>query len=112
MKITSKSYLLLYIDVCINPIRVGGGLKIKNIEALSKGKVLITSNVGAQGIENGIGKVFFVAETKEEWEKIIKELLLNSKLRENVENNAIEYIQKKYPINKKYNEFLKILKSI
>lgn len=49
-------------DIVINPIRVGTGLKIKNIEALGYSKPLVTTSVGAEGMETGIGSAFLVAD--------------------------------------------------
>jgi glycosyltransferase involved in cell wall biosynthesis len=49
------------IDVVANPIAFGGGLKIKNVEALCHGRALITTPVGAEGLEAGEGKGFWVA---------------------------------------------------
>lgn len=41
------------IDIVASPLRVGGGLKIKNVEALCRGKALVTTDVGAEGLELG-----------------------------------------------------------
>ena len=38
-------------DIVINPVFAGGGLKIKNVEALSFGKPVITSTAGVIGLE-------------------------------------------------------------
>ena len=37
-------------DVVVCPLRVGGGIKVKVLEALSLGKAVVTTSVGAQGI--------------------------------------------------------------
>ncbi|MGI9284251.1 MAG: glycosyltransferase family 4 protein, partial [Pseudomonadales bacterium] len=48
--------------VAINPCRFGTGLKIKNVEAMGYGKALVTTTVGAAGLEHGIDKAFLVAD--------------------------------------------------
>lgn len=48
--------------IFVNPILMGGGLKIKCVEALLYGKPLVTTSVGAQGIEDGCGSAFLVAD--------------------------------------------------
>ena len=50
------------IDIVASPIRIGGGLKIKNIDALCRGKALITTSVGAEGLEDGAGTAFVQAD--------------------------------------------------
>lgn len=47
-------------DVVLNPIRAGSGLKIKNVEALGFGVPVITSEVGAVGMESCINSSLFV----------------------------------------------------
>lgn len=49
-------------DIVINPVRLGTGLKIKNIEALGYSKPLVTTSIGAEGMETGMGKAFLVAD--------------------------------------------------
>ncbi|HEV7279452.1 MAG TPA: glycosyltransferase family 4 protein [Pirellulaceae bacterium] len=48
------------IDVSANPVRYGAGLKIKNVEALAYGKGLVTTTVGAAGMEAGSGTAFVI----------------------------------------------------
>ena len=50
------------IDIVASPIRIGGGLKIKNIDALCRGKALVTTRVGAEGLEDGAGTAFVQAD--------------------------------------------------
>jgi glycosyltransferase involved in cell wall biosynthesis len=63
------------IDVVINPVRFGSGLKIKNIEALGNGLPLITTSHGALGIEKGKGVAFSVADTPEAYARELTRLL-------------------------------------
>lgn len=50
------------IDVSVNPVRFGAGLKIKNVEALAFGKALVTTTIGAAGMEAGANSAFLVAD--------------------------------------------------
>lgn len=47
-------------DIVVNPVAFGGGLKIKNVEALAHGLPLLTSTIGAQGLDDGAGSAFWV----------------------------------------------------
>jgi len=38
-------------NVVICPLRIGGGIKVKILEALSAGKVIVSTSVGAQGLD-------------------------------------------------------------
>lgn len=78
-------------DIIINPVFMGGGLKIKNVEALCHGKPLVTSSIGAEGIENGIGKAFLVANKKREMVNHISKLLTENSTRIKLSDSAEEF---------------------
>jgi len=48
--------------VALNPVRAGSGLKIKSVDALAWGRALVTTSVGAEGLEAGAGRAFLVAD--------------------------------------------------
>jgi polysaccharide biosynthesis protein PslH len=37
-------------DVMVCPLRIGGGIKVKTIEALARGKAIVSTPIGAQGL--------------------------------------------------------------
>ena len=49
-------------DLCINPVRHGGGLKIKTVEALAHGRPLVASLHGVRSLEVHKGRAFLVAD--------------------------------------------------
>ncbi|HWV70685.1 MAG TPA: glycosyltransferase [Pseudosphingobacterium sp.] len=63
------------IDIAINPIQMGSGLKIKNIEALSYGKPVVTTALGAEGLSMFIDKGLSVVHNTEDWVNVILSLL-------------------------------------
>ena len=69
------------IDLVANPIAFGGGLKIKNVEALCHGRALLTTPVGAEGLEAGAGKGFWVADGGEEFAVQLERLVENEDCR-------------------------------
>lgn len=83
-------------SIAINPVKLGGGLKIKNVEALANGLPLITTNEGANGLENGIDSAFLVANSKDEWKNRLIALWLSEELREKLSDNAYAYAQKNF----------------
>lgn len=50
------------IDIAINPVRWGSGLKIKTVEALAAGLPLVTTREGARGLEEAAGQAFVLAD--------------------------------------------------
>jgi len=55
------------VDVVVCPVRIGGGLKIKNVEALCKGKPLVTTAIGVEGLEDGAPGAYVQAETADDF---------------------------------------------
>ena len=97
--------------IAINPVQIGGGLKIKNIESMSFGVPLITTSIGAKGLEDCIDKGFIVANSKDEWIKTLLNLLLYPKLRESLSNEAYKYINKNFNENKSFIELKNFIKN-
>jgi len=81
-------------SIAINPIQMGGGLKIKNIEALAYGIPLITTSEGSKGLESQINNSFLLANTKDEWIQNILSLTISENLKLNLSKNSINYISK------------------
>ena len=62
------------LDCTVNHVQYGSGIKTKNIESLFYGVPVITSTVGAEGLEDLIGKGIFVANTADELEGALRTL--------------------------------------
>lgn len=97
-------------DLIINPVLYGGGLKIKNVEALAHGIPLITTNEGANGIEDGINFAFLVANSVDEWIEAILAMKLSRELRQKLSENAIEYSKYYFSDENCYQKVVDVLK--
>ena len=62
------------IDVVVNPIEFGSGLKIKNVEAIAYGKPLVTTPHGANGFIDTPHASVLVADSPEQWQAAIDRL--------------------------------------
>lgn len=56
-------------DVAVNPARFGSGLKIRNIEAMAFGVPMVTTFIGAQGLEAHKDELFLVANEPDEFRR-------------------------------------------
>ncbi len=79
-------------SVVINPIRFGTGLKIKNVEALAHSKPLVTTAVGAEGLEAGAHRAFRVADTPAEFVREIVSILSDQRLAQSLAEQAYEFV--------------------
>ena len=55
------------IDLAINPVRFGSGLKIKNVEALAFARPLLTTTIGAEGLRAASPQGLRIEDTPEAW---------------------------------------------
>ena len=62
------------VDVVVNPIEFGSGLKIKNVEAIAHGKPLITTSHGVNGFIDAPHASVLVADQPEQWQAAIDRL--------------------------------------
>jgi glycosyltransferase involved in cell wall biosynthesis len=97
------------LDIIVNPIRCGAGLKIKNVEALGYGIPLITTTHGASGIEDGASKAFLIADSPEEYFSAFDHVVKDYNLRKKISNKAFEYAQSNFSKEKCYAGLLQII---
>ncbi len=64
-------------DICINPMLHGTGLKIKTLEALSHGKIVLATRAGASGMTDLIGTGLICSDNAEIWTDDLEKLLNN-----------------------------------
>lgn len=75
----------------INCTKKGTGLKIKSIEAIARGKALISTSNGVEGIEFSGTPPFLVSDDPRDFAEKLSEVLTSDSTRTNLENKAIEY---------------------
>ena len=75
--------------VVINPLLYGSGLKIKTVEALGHGKCLVTTPVGADGLEDLAGRAFLMCPPEGMAEALLA-VLSDGLRRKDFEQAAIE----------------------
>ena len=80
-------------DVVINPVIINTGLSIKNLEALGSAKPLVTSKVGAEGLEAGIGVAYRVADSAQEFVNHLVEILSDENVRLSLGQGASDFVK-------------------
>ncbi|MEV7013381.1 glycosyltransferase [Streptosporangium sp. NPDC051022] len=70
------------------PLRIGGGIKIKVLEALAAGKCVVTTSVGAQGFDEPTRRAFVVRDDADSFAGAVADLLDRAELRSLHEDRA------------------------
>jgi glycosyltransferase involved in cell wall biosynthesis len=81
-------------DVMVCPLRIGGGVKVKAIEALRRGKCVVSSSVGAQGLPPEVRGALSIANEPEAFAGAVARLLREPALREVVERRSARAARK------------------
>lgn len=79
--------------VVIAPLRFGSGIKIKILESMALGKAVITTPIGAEGIEAHPGTDFIVATEAQAIAAETIRLLANPLIRDTLGQHARQFIQ-------------------
>jgi glycosyltransferase involved in cell wall biosynthesis len=78
-------------DVVVCPLRIGGGIKVKVLEALYAGKAIVSTSVGAQGLGSNTRQALTVANDVTHFAQSVIRLLQDPEERLKLERNALTY---------------------
>lgn len=86
-------------DLCINPMRTGTGLKIKTMEALAAGKVVLSTTNGCEGLGEFIGSGLICSDEPGDWIEAIDRWFDNPDFRKKSREGAQERVEEIYQEN-------------
>jgi polysaccharide biosynthesis protein PslH len=75
-------------EVVVCPLRIGGGIKVKMIEALRRGKAIVSTSVGAQGLPAPAAGALLIADHPGDFGRLVLSLLCDPLRRERLERQA------------------------
>jgi glycosyltransferase involved in cell wall biosynthesis len=87
---------LAHADVCIAPLRLGSGTRIKILEYMAMGKPVVSTAKGVEGLEVENRKNVIIEDDVDEFATHIKELLSNSQLSLELGRNARKLVETRY----------------
>jgi len=86
--------LLKHASVVVAPVRIGGGMRMKVLQAMAMGKAVVTTSRGTDGfVMNGSQPPLVVADDAEKFAKTIADLLCNRMKRIDLGMRAREFVQ-------------------
>jgi glycosyltransferase involved in cell wall biosynthesis len=78
----------------VAPLRVGGGTRLKIVEAMAMGKAIVSTTLGAEGIDAVPGRDILIADEPETFAASVVRLLndpsLSARLRQSARGLAVE----------------------
>lgn len=87
-------------SISIAPLLSGSGIRIKIIESMALGKSVISTTIGAEGINYTSGENIMIADSKEEFLFAINKLYKNPELSINIGKSAQSLIRREHNTQK------------
>jgi polysaccharide biosynthesis protein PslH len=82
--------------VVIAPLRVGGGTRLKILEAMSMGKPIVSTPEGAEGLEVVDGRDLLLASDPQQFAAKVKQILGDPQLAQTLGQNARKLVEDRY----------------
>jgi len=83
-------------DFFIAPLRIARGVQNKVLQAFSCGLPVISTSMGAEGIDYTDGENILIADTPDAFFESIEKLIENKHLYQSVKKNALELVKNRY----------------
>lgn len=82
--------------VFVVPLRIGSGTRLKILEALAMGKAIVSTSVGAEGLDLKNGKEIFIADEPDAFADAVTRLLTDEQLRRRIGENGRARVEQDY----------------
>jgi glycosyltransferase involved in cell wall biosynthesis len=82
--------------VYVVPIRIGGGTRLKILDAMAMGKAVVSTTIGCEGIDVDDSENICIADSPDEFAAKTVMLIKNENMRQKIGQNARLLIENKY----------------
>jgi len=104
-------YLQNY-EIFIVPLLSGGGMRLKVVEGMAVGKCILSTTIGAEGVEYIHQKNILIADTAQEWIHQIEAVVRNSGIAQNIGKEASILAMEKYNWENLVNAFISLYRRL
>ncbi|HEY6556007.1 MAG TPA: glycosyltransferase [Polyangiaceae bacterium] len=80
----------------IAPLRIGGGTRLKIVEAMSKAKPIVSTRIGAEGLDVAHGKHVLLADEPQDFADEVERVLADEELAASLGRAARELAEERY----------------
>jgi glycosyltransferase involved in cell wall biosynthesis len=99
-------------SICIVPLRIGGGTRLKIFEAMAMSKAVVSTSVGAEGLPVRSGENILLADTPTDFAHSVVSLLRDPSERKRLSTSARALVQEKYSWPKVAESFARTLQGV
>jgi glycosyltransferase involved in cell wall biosynthesis len=83
-------------SVYVVPLRMGGGTRLKVLEAMAMKKPIVTTSIGCEGIDVDHGESVLIADNPQEFAQSVIELVCNESLQKHLTRNGYDLVHRQY----------------
>ncbi len=100
---------LHHAEVFVIPMRVGGGTRLKLLEAMASRRAIVSTSLGAEGYPVRDGEHLILADSGEAFARAVVRLLEDEKLRRRLGNAAYEFVRSRYDWDHLARQFIEVV---
>jgi glycosyltransferase involved in cell wall biosynthesis len=78
------------------PLRIGGGTRLKIMEAMALGKAIVSTSLGCEGYPVTSGRELVIADTPQDFARCVVELLGDARRREELGRAGRRFVEERY----------------
>ena len=82
--------------VYVVPLRIGGGTRLKIMEAMALGKAIVSTSLGCEGYPVTSGRELVIADTPHDFARCVVELLGNARRRDKLGRAGRRFVEERY----------------
>jgi glycosyltransferase involved in cell wall biosynthesis len=82
--------------ILVVPVRAGGGMRVRILEAFSRAMPVVTTTIGLEGIDAIPGRDVLVKDTEKDFANAVIELLTNEERQTQLAENGRVFVEKHY----------------
>ena len=98
--------------VCVVPLRIGSGTRLKIFEAMAMAKAVVSTTVGAEGLPVHHGRDVMLADSPDDFAQSVVQLLQHATMRRSLGLAARELVEGRYSWASVAREFAAALTSV
>jgi glycosyltransferase involved in cell wall biosynthesis len=87
-------------EVFVAPLRIGGGTRVKILEAMAMERPVVTTSIGCEGLDVLRGDSLLIGDTPEEFADAVVSLLRDQRLRESLSSRGAALVRERYSWDK------------
>jgi polysaccharide biosynthesis protein PslH len=85
--------------LAIVPLLSGSGTRLKLVEAMAFDTAVVSTSIGAEGINYTDGQNILIGDTREDFSVQVIKLITNRVIAEKIASNALQFVKKEYDWN-------------